>query len=271
MKQPSDSNLRAPIMAILVFEAAALITRAFLETRLIENGEPKPYAQDLSYLVVPPILIVLMYPILRQHGSFLLSLLRRQDLTFRLVVISILLGITLRVSYWGGLVSLVSFGVLRNTDPHAVIGPEISFGCPDPYVLALSFLVVSFLIPIIEEVTCRGLILQSLMHRGKVLAIVISSVLFAVMHDPQAILVSFIGGLFFGVQLIHRKTLWAPMITHASYNGMTVLDWECINTQWNPVETTPVMMGVGAIATALAIVGMLFSTFLVMEKGHRDA
>ncbi len=264
-------SVRAPIVAIMIFQVAALFARAFLETRLIDSGEPQPSAQDLSYLVVPPILIILMYPILRRHGSYLRSLLRRQDLTLRLIAFAVLLGFTLRVSYWGGLISFVSFGVLRNTDPNAVVGPAIAFGCPDPGILALSFIVAAFFIPVTEEIIHRGLILQSLLHRGKILAIVLSSALFAIAHDPQAIVVAFVGGLFIGVQMINCKTLWGPLITHATYNAMTVLDWECVSTQWNPTDTTPAMVGTGLIATALAVVGISFSIFLVLHKGHRGA
>ena len=255
----------------MIFQVAALFVRAFLEIRLIDSGEPPPFAHDLSYLVVPPILIILMYPILRQHGSYLRALLRRQDLTVRLIAVSVLLGFTLRMSFWGGLISFVSFGVLRNTDPNAVVGPVISFGCPDPGILALSFVVVSFLIPVTEEIIHRGLILQSLLHRGKILAIVLSSALFAIAHDPQAITVAFLGGLFLGVQMINSRALWGPLITHATYNALAVLDWECMSTQWNPVDTTSAMVGTGLVATALAAVAISFSIFLVLQKAHRGA
>ena len=175
------------------------------------------------------------------------------------------------MTYWGGLISFVSFGVLRNSNPDAVIGPAISFGCPDPGVLALSFFVVSFLVPVTEEIVHRGLILQSLMHRGRFFAVVLSSVLFAIMHDPQAIVLSFLVALFLAVQMIKCKTLWASLITHSTYNAVVVLDWECVSTQWNPVVTTPAMIGTGLIATALAAVGLFFSIFLVVTFGHRDA
>jgi len=267
----SVPSVRAPILAIMIFQVAALFARAFLEIRLIDSGEPRPFAQDLSYLVVPPILIILMYPILRGHGSYLRSLLRRQDLTIRLIAASVLLGFTLRMSFWGGLISFVSFGVLRNTDPNAVVGPVISFGCPDPGILALSFVVVSLLIPVTEEIIHRGLILQSLLHRGKILAIVLSSALFAIAHDPQAITVAFLGGLFLGVQMINSRALWGPLITHATYNALAVLDWECMSTQWNPVDTTSAMVGTGLVATALAAVAISFSIFLVLQKAHRGA
>lgn len=267
----SVPSVRAPIVAIMIFQVAALFARAFLEIRLIDSGEPQPFAQDLSYLVVPPILIILMFPILRRHGSYLRSLLRRQDLTVRLIAASVLLGFALRMSFWGGLISFVSFGVLRNTDANAVVGPVISFGCPDPGILALSLVVVSFLIPVTEEIIHRGLILQSLLHRGKILAIVLSSALFAIAHDPQAIVVAFIGGLFIGVQMINCRTLWGPLVTHATYNAVVILDSECLRVQWIPIDTTPAMLGTGLIATALAVVGISFSICLVLQKEHRGA
>ena len=267
----SVPSVRAPILAIMIFQVAALFVRAFLEIRLIDSGEPPPFAHDLSYLVVPPILIILMYPILRRHGSYLRALLRRQDLTVRLIAVSVLLGFTLRMSFWGGLISFVSFGVLRNTDPNAVVGPVISFGCPDPGILALSFVVVSLLIPVTEEIIHRGLILQSLLHRGKILAIVLSSALFAIAHDPQAITVAFLGGLFLGTQMINCKTLWGPLITHATYNAMAILGWECVHAQWNPIESTPAVIGTGSIAAALAAMGIALSIIVVQRNGHRDA
>ena len=262
-KLASQAILRAPIVTIMLFQVAALLARAYLQTRLIAGGEPKPNAHDLSYLIVPPILMILMLPILRQHGAFLLTLLRRQDLTMRLVVWSVILGITLRLTYWGGLVSLVSFGVLHNSDPAAVVGPVISFACPEPGGLALSLLVVSFLTPIVEEVLNRGLILHTLLHHPKLYAVVLSSTLFAIMHHPQAIFVAFLIGLFLAVQVINCKTLWAALVTHATYNAVSVLDWECISTQWNPIATTSSMIATGLIATVLAIVGITFSIYLV--------
>jgi len=267
----SVPSVRAPILAIMIFQLAALFARAFLEIRLIDRGEPQPFAQDLSYLVVPPILIILMYPILRRHGSYLCSLLRRQDLTIRLIAASVLLGFILRMSFWGGLISFASFGILRNADPSANIGPRITIGCPDADVLALSFLVMSFLVPMIEEIINRGLIFQSLLRRGRLFALILSSILFALMHDPQAVAVAFLMGVFLGTQMINCKTLWGPLITHATYNAVAILGWECVRVQWNPIESTPAVMGTGSIAAALAVVGIASSIILVKRNGHRGA
>ena len=261
--------LCAPILAILAIEIAALVVRAFLDTNLIDGDQS--LAHHLSYLVVPPIIIVLMYPILQRHGRYLLSLLRRQDLTLRLIVLSVLLGLALRITFWGGLISLVSFGVLHNSDPDAVIGPVITFGCLNPQVLVLGILVVVFLTPIIEETINRGLILQSLIHRGKMPAIAVSSFLFAIAHDPQAMLLAFLVGLFLAAQMINYKTLWAPLITHATYNAASILDWECTSTQWNPHVPTWSMTVIGLMAATLTGVAIALSIFLVGKSGHRGS
>lgn len=262
---------RAPVLAIMVFQVAALMIRAFVETRLVDGGEPRDLAKDLSYLVVPATLVALMYPVLSEFRPFLRSLLRRRDLTIRLFAFSMLLGFTLRTSFWGGLISLTSFGILRNPDPAAVIGPTISFGCPEPEVLLLSLFVMSILVPVTEEVINRGLILPSLFRRGKTVAVVASSALFAVAHAPQAILASFVGGIFIGVQMINCKTLWGPLITHAIYNAVATLDSECFNARWNPIAMTPATTGTGLIAMALALISILFAICLAMDRGHRGA
>ena len=65
-------NSRAPartqvFVAILAL-TAALFARAYLQIILRESGYDKLYAADLSYLVVPPILTLLLFPVLKQNS-----------------------------------------------------------------------------------------------------------------------------------------------------------------------------------------------------------
>ena len=98
-----------------------------------------------------------------------------------------------------------------------------------------------------------------------------AAALFAIAHDPQAIAVAFLGGLFLGVQMINYKTLWATLVTHATYNAMAILDSECVSTQWNPIDTRSAMVGTGLVAAALVVVGIALSIVLVQRNGHRGA
>ena len=62
-----------------------------------------------------------------------------------------------------------------------------------------------------------------------------------------------------GAQFWLTGTLWASVITHASYNGLTLLDWRCLHGQWNPTpeslpQFVPGMLSLAALAVALLLI-----------------
>ncbi len=80
-------------------------------------------------------------------------------------------------------------------------------------------------IAISEELILRGYILSNLMTSfNKYIALIISSVIFSLMHgaNPDFNLLSMIGlfvaGLFFGLAYIYTKSLWFPIALHFSWN-----------------------------------------------------
>jgi membrane protease YdiL (CAAX protease family) len=172
---PDNAWLRVPLFAILLFETAALIARSYLEVRLREKAYDLDYAGDLSYLVVPPILLLLGMPVLRRHGHLVVDMFRANRLNLRMVFIGIALGVTLRCAFWGGLIAMTSFGISISRDELPAIGPEFSWQCPPPWPMALGILVSVLLIPPIEEIINRGFFLHRLLHRGKLFAVLVSS------------------------------------------------------------------------------------------------
>ncbi len=266
--------LRVPLFAILVFETAALIARSYLEVHLRDNGYGLNYAADLSYLVVPPILLLLGLPVLKKHGHLVLELFRLRDLSLRLIAIGLLLGIALRCAFWGGLIAKTSFGIWIGGEELPAIGPHFSWQCPPPWPMALGILVSVLLIPPIEEIINRGLFLHRLLDRGQLFAVLLSSVLFAVYHNQQTIYLAFGVGLFFAIATLNSGALWVSTIAHASCNLMGQFDWHCLNGRWNPLEVTPVMASAGAMATALLLVSLLLASLLVSKRiigTHADA
>lgn len=227
-------TIRAPIVAILIIQTAALVARSYLELQLQAGGFEATFAQDLSYLVVPPMLAVLMFPILREHKDYLASLFQREHLGMRLILAAIAVGLCMRIAWWCQLAFRISIGLTQNPDPAATIGPSFEFACaPLPGIL-LGTLVMTILVPIVEEVTSRGLILSSLAHHGRGVAIVISAMFFAAFHPPASYPVIFIAGMIFGLQFWNSNTLWFSLLTHATYNSLVQLDWRCVAGQWNP-------------------------------------
>jgi len=259
-------SIRAPVVAILLFEVLALIARTYLQLELIEDGTPADLAGNLSYLVVPPILAVLLFPVLRQQRHFLAQRFSVAGLTWNAIGIAILVGVLLRIAQWGELIGLSALGAYKSDAPELLVGPLFSFSCPPPAVLLLNLLVVSLLTPLIEEVINRGLLLYSFLDKGRLIAIVASSMLFAVMHSPGSIPSAFIGGLFFATFALNTGTLWAPIIAHATYNGLIVLDWVCLNGAWNPAVLTPALIGLGVLSLSVTALSLYGCSRLVRRK-----
>ncbi|HUD97592.1 MAG TPA: CPBP family glutamic-type intramembrane protease, partial [Woeseiaceae bacterium] len=157
-------------------------------------------ANDLSYLIVPPILLVLMFPYLRMCKNSLRELFAPSRLTARVVVLSIMLGLVLRLTYWASLTLMIGTGLIKNDDPNAITGPILGFECVSLPVLVLSLAVMTVVVPVVEEVMHRGFILYKMMSRGTVPAIVFSAFYFAIVHESGTYIPAFFAGIVLAVQ-----------------------------------------------------------------------
>ena len=81
--------VRAPILAILIIETAALFAREVARRILLEHGYERYVAADLSYLVVPVILGAMLWPILLSHNGHVRHLFRLEALTLRVLLAGI--------------------------------------------------------------------------------------------------------------------------------------------------------------------------------------
>jgi membrane protease YdiL (CAAX protease family) len=216
----------------LVYQVLALFVRAYLQLDLQQQGLDADFAQDLSYLVVPPILALLMLPIIRANMDLLRDVLDPGRVDLRLVLTAIGIAVLARLVWWLQLFARVLLGISRDSGLEDSIGPVFSFACPPTQAMLVALLVFGCLIPIVEELINRGLIQSWLMPRGKWFAIVASAMLFAIFHAPASIPPAFIAGIVFGIQYARTRSLWAPIITHASYDLLIILDWRCLNGIW---------------------------------------
>jgi len=242
-------------IAVIVATTAALFGRSWLQVELLQDGLQKDYAADLSYLVGPPILLVLLLPVLRQDKAFLIKQLQRSVLSRSMIVRAVAVGVLIRVLWWSMTIAAVAFGFFRNDDPFAIKGPLFSFQCPSAQVAALGFLVMAVLVPIIEEVTHRGYVQSSLRHRGPVIAIAVSATVFAVFHPFSNWSFTFVAGVVFGVQYWNSGSIWPSLISHATVNSLVQVDWRCLHGIWNPPVSELPFWRVGLAAT-----GILFLT-----------
>lgn len=254
------------VLLVLLAEALALSLRAVLQRHLEAGGTSPADAHLWSYLVVPPLLLALLFPLSRSEAGALRASLAPAALTLRCVLIGLLVGLSLRLAIWGWLVARVAFGWQRNPDADAVAGPLFLFDCPPLPFIALHLLVMSVLVPFIEEVINRGAFLRWLLPQGRTVAVVASATLFALFHNPQTMPGAFCLGLFLGCLYLNTGALWCPLIAHATVNGLIVVDWYCLRGTWNPETTSPVVAVVGVMGIALLLVSGTLAAVLVSRR-----
>ena len=250
-------------IAVLLVLLFVLFLRSWLQIELQQRGMDRKYAGDLSYLAVFPLVVLMYWAVLREQLHFIAKLFDPGDLSWRLVLTAVVIGILMRVAWWSQLVARVSFGITRSDDPAAIVGPAFLLDCPPPLVIGLGFLVMAVLVPVTEEIVHRGVVQSALVHRGRVVAIASSALIFAVFHPPSSYVFVFLFGIVFGLQFWNAGTLWSTLITHATYNALVQLDWRCLQTQWNPPGPSLPLWTEGTAATASLVVCATFVLWLV--------
>ena len=264
-------NLARPVFAvsvtvIVLFQVAALFARSLLQTELSARGWPLQAAADASYLLVPALLLVLMYPYLRRCRDPLRALLRPADLTAPTVLAALAIGVLLRLAYWAGLIAFAGAGGAGQAGGAPPAALAIAFACPPWPALLLGLTVTVLLVPLTEEVVHRGFLLHALLSRGRVLAVLVSAALFAILHGTASLPAAFAGGIVLAVQLLNRRTLWGPLISHAAYNGLALADWRCLRVSWNPSPGELDSLLVTAWSLPCAVVCLLLAFFLAGRK-----
>ncbi len=227
----------------------SLVARTVLQLKLQSLGMSRLVASDLSYLVVPAVLLLLMIPAWKSERSFILSRLRLADLTWRAVVVAIAIGVLLRVAWWSAVFARTAFGLFRTEPPQGLVGPEFWIQCEPVANLALGLMVVALLVPVIEEVFHRGYVFTATLRFGLLPAILLSAVVFAAFHKPGTWPVAFATGIVFATQYWRTGSLWSSTISHATFNAIHQFDWRCLRGYWNPTTEQLPVAGVGSGAT----------------------
>lgn len=139
---------------------------------------------------------------------------------------------------------------------------------------ALSLLLLAAM----EEIICRGFILDTLSFHGRrMTGLLLSSAVFAVLHmgnqfaSPAGILNIFLAGALFGLMRISTDGLWVPVAAHWLWNLMTgmVFGWsvsghELMPTIFSPASATP-WGGFGPEESVLMTIGTLGGIAILLK------
>ncbi|MBO5715735.1 MAG: CPBP family intramembrane metalloprotease [Clostridia bacterium] len=93
-----------------------------------------------------------------------------------------------------------------------------------PYQIIIYFISYAIIPALVEELLFRGTVCRSLAIYGKGTAVVVSAVLFALMHtNIEQILYTFVAGLFVGWLYVETKSILAPILLHFVNNSISVI------------------------------------------------
>lgn len=145
---------------------------------------------------------------------------------------------------------LSEFGVEAEAAPKTMESSLISF--------ALNLFVMAVLPAILEEMVFRGCILRLLRSYGDLYAVMISALLFGLMHgNLRQIPFAMIVGIVLGWLYVVTNNLWIPILVHFTNNAISVvteyLSLSLTVEESNALYVTVIfrLIGVGVIATAL--------------------
>lgn len=263
---PATPPAKINVVAVVLATTAALFGRSWLQLRLLADGVQKDYAADLSYLVVPPILLALLAPVIVKDKAFIAQQFRLTGLTLWTVLSAIAIGVLARTIWWGQLFAGISFGFYQNDDPYAIEGPWFMFDCSAPHIVALGFLVMTLMVPIIEELTHRSYVQTAFRDRAPVIAICLSALVFAIFHRLSSWPFALFAGLIFGVQYWKFGTVWPSLISHATVNALIQVDWRCLRGLWNPPSSKMPLWSIGVPSLLILLVAVLTIIYLLAQK-----
>ena len=231
-------QLAALTSLFLVF---SLISREFLRLELLERGLPGGLAGNVATFSGIAILALTAWPLLGRFRLSLAGFFRRPVSVPASIFIGLGCGLSCRLLDWLFLLS-------DNAVASRRVAIVASCARPDLDTLALA----GFALPVAEEVAHRGLLLAGLAPFGIVPAILVSALVFAMLHT------TFVAPFLFGIlaAILARRSgaLWIPVIAHSTFNLANSIEAACIHvmtTATGGMRIDPLVMLI--VATALLL------------------
>lgn len=265
--QSRSSVIHVSIGLIMLFQVSALFVRSVIEVKMVENGIDQTTAKYAGASIGFVALGIFLAPVLHTIGPRLMLQYTRPASWARLISASVALGLLLWIANSQALLVYSTLDWIGSADQSRAAEPIYTFACSDAMILLLAIPVMSVLTPVVEETINRGLILQTLLPTGRWRGILISSILFSILHKPETYPTAFFFGLFAAVQVLNWRSLWGPIITHGTFNFLVELDRTCLNAYWLPgriqLETG------GALQTSFAVFLLCLSASCWLVSARR--
>lgn len=194
-----------------IFQAIVLGIQA-AEQQITEsqmNEAIERAGESAMFMIVGVVLGIVLLAFMMNKRVTIKSMFEKQKtMTIKrfLQFLSVFMAVQLVMSIFSGILELI-----LNAYNYTAM-PSIEAAQSSSTTISM-FLYASFIAPITEEIVYRGFVMGALKKHGKMLAIVVSALLFGVMHGniPQAIFAFFVG-LVLGFVAMEYSVKWAILI-----------------------------------------------------------
>lgn len=133
--------------------------------------------------------------------------------------------------------------------------------------LILQFITLALVPAFCEEFLFRGVILSNLMPYGRATAIVISSVLFGLMHgNLEQFLYTTVGGIMLGLIYVLTDSIWCSVLMHMINNSISVLQIAIYDRLAEPYASGIYAMLVGLVF----LCGLASMVYLAVRFGKKS-
>jgi len=137
---------------------------------------------------------------------------------------------------------------------------------PDDVLGTVLVFISSAVIPaVVEEILFRRVILSRLIPYGKVFAVVMSSLLFAIMHaNPSQLIYAFVGGLVMGYVTLKSDSILPAVIIHFSNNTLSLI-YLLIKKY---AGEKAFIITVSTLDSALSVIGIIAVAIFIYKKKY---
>lgn len=246
--------LSTVVMLVTIFKEPEI--RAFAE---IYNIDPDEYyyafgevTQLLVYLIsflIPAFLFMILS---RKSGNEPMRLGVKLEQKTPLVIIGAI-DVIIAAAYINSMmVSFIDFSSVFAMDP-----------LDSPVKILLAFISIAIVPAVAEEFLFRGCVLSNLLPYGKTTAIVISALLFSLMHGNFAqFFYTFVAGLVLGAVYVETGSIWTSTFIHLFNNFYGVIQQVIYDR--NPDEYTNFMLF--AFDAILPLAGLAIGGWLLYSR-----
>lgn len=169
----------------------------------------------LSFML-PAILFKIIYP---KHEYFAIPAAPRLPKhTGKLIITCV--GMVYAASFVNSLIMTIFYNFLGAEPDMSLFETEIN----GIHSCILLFITTALIPGFVEEFLFRGVFMRNLLPYGKTVAVVVSSFLFALMHQNfLQFFYTFMAGIVFGFLFLKTGSIWCGVLAHTVNNGLSVI------------------------------------------------